>query len=111
MGSTTFVRRPARNGQLKMISSNTAIKPSALLLQALPSDWTPEEQLFFHNWLQQVVTLQGTLTSIGKDQPRLMWRACKIYLKLRGELVKAAQAAEQHNAQNQRQTTKGQPSE
>jgi hypothetical protein len=94
-----------------MISSNTAIKPAALLQQALPADWTPEEQLFFRNWLQQVVALQDTLTSIGKDQPRLLWRACKTYLKLRGALVRAAEAAEQHNAQNQRQTTKGQPSE
>jgi len=94
-----------------MISSSTTITPAALFQQALPADWTPEEQLFFRNWLQQVVTLQDTLTSIGKDRPRLMWRASKIYLKLRGELVRAAQAAEQHNAPNQGQTTKGQPSE
>ena len=94
-----------------MIPSNTATKPAALLQQALPADWTPEEQLVFRNWLQQVVTLQDALTSIGRDQPRLLWRTSKIYLKLRGELVRAAQAAEQHNTQNQRQTTKGQPGE
>lgn len=69
-------------------------KLHGLLQQVLPVDWTPEEQLFFRNWLQQIVTLHETLNKVAKDRPRVLWRACKSYDKLRLELVRAAQAAE-----------------
>jgi hypothetical protein len=74
--------------------------PAALLQQALPADWTSEEQLLFRNYLQATVTLQDTLTSVAKDRPWLLWRAAKILHKLRGALIRAAQAAEQENAKN-----------
>jgi len=90
-----------------MTSSSAAIKPSALLQQALPADWTSEEQLLFRNWLQEAVALHDTLTSVAKDRPWLLWRAAKVLHKLRGALVRAAEAAEQESAQKQRQTTRG----
>ena len=83
-----------------MISSDTAIKPAALLQQALPADWTPEEKQIFYNWHKEVTRLHDTLATIAAERPRLLWRAAKIHHKLRGALVRAAQAAEQGNAKN-----------
>jgi len=84
--------------QAKTLDSNNWTKPGALLEQQFPADWTHDERLLFTNWLEQVVRLQDTLTTIGKDRPRLLWRACKIYRKLGAALVRAAQVAER-NAQ------------
>lgn len=67
-------------------SALQAIRPAALLHEELPGDWTPDEKLLFSNWLRQVVKLHETLTGTAPDRPRLLWRAAKIYEKLKSSI-------------------------